>query len=112
PVMAKAVVAVEDRRFFEHGGVDPEGLMRAAVNNISGDDLQGASTLTQQYVKNVLVESSRIQKDAESYNEATERSMGRKLREAKLAVAVEKSRSKGEILEGYLNIAQFGVGVW
>lgn len=112
PIMAKAVVAVEDRRFFEHGGVDPEGLMRAAVNNLSGDDLQGASTLTQQYVKNVLVENSRIQKDAESYNEATERSMGRKLREAKLAVAVEKSRSKSEILEGYLNIAQFGVGVW
>ncbi|MPV48962.1 glycosyl transferase [Pseudactinotalea sp. HY160] len=112
PIMGKAVVAVEDRRFFEHGGVDPEGLARAAVNNLSGGDTQGASTLTQQYVKNVLVEHSRIQQDEESYEEATERTMGRKLREAKLAIAVEKSRSKKDILEGYLNIAQFGVGVW
>ncbi len=112
PIMAKAVVAVEDRRFFEHGGVDPEGLLRAVVNNLTSSDVQGASTLTQQYVKNVLIENSRIEQDAESYNEATERTMERKLREAKLAIGLEKSRSKKDILEGYLNVAQFGVGVW
>lgn len=112
PIMSDAVIAVEDHRFYDHGGIDTEGLMRAAFTNLSGGDLQGGSTLTQQYVKNVLVEHSRISDDQEAYIQATDTTLGRKLREAKLAISLEKSRTKDEILEGYLNIAQFGASVW
>src|SRR5699024_8580714 len=96
------------QRFYEHGGVDPEGIMRAAVQNLIGTSTQGGSTLTQQYVKNVLIEAGRRAEDAEAIEAATETSMGRKLREAKLAIALEQQRSKDEILQGYLNVAQFG----
>ena len=112
PIMGQAVIAIEDKRFFEHGGIDTEGLMRAAFTNLSGGALQGGSTLTQQYVKNVLVEHSRVSDDPEAYVEATDPTLGRKLREAKMAISLEKSRSKEEILEGYLNVAQFGASVW
>ncbi len=112
PRMSKAVMAIEDHRFYEHGGVDAEGLMRAAFTNLSGGSLQGGSTLTQQYVKNVLVENSRAADDQEAYIQATDTTLGRKLREAKMAISLEKTRSKDEILEGYLNIAQFGASVW
>lgn len=106
--MGDAVVAVEDRRFYEHGGVDPEGLFRALVQNLSGSALQGGSTLTQQYVKNVLIQAGVRANDPEAIEAARETSIGRKLREAKLAIALERVRSKDQILEGYLNIAQFG----
>src|SRR5699024_5723823 len=101
----------EDNRCFEHGGIDTEGLMRAAFTNLSGGALQGGSTLTQQYVKNVLVEHSRVSDDPEAYVEATDTTLGRKLREAKMAISLEKSRTKDDILEGYLNVAQFGASV-
>ncbi|BDZ42553.1 carboxypeptidase [Paraoerskovia sediminicola] len=107
-----AVVATEDRRFWEHGGVDVEGTARAAVNNFTSDDLQGASTLTQQYVKNVLIEKAVRDGDELGVLRAREDSMERKLREAKLAIAIEKRLTKSEILESYLNISQFGVGVY
>lgn len=107
-----AVVATEDRRFYEHGGVDPEGILRAAVQNLVSTSTQGGSTLTQQYVKNVLVEAGRRSHDAEAIQEATAPTLGRKLREAKLAIALENHASKDEILEGYLNIAQFGPSTW
>ncbi|WP_277050691.1 transglycosylase domain-containing protein [Ruania albidiflava] len=106
--MRNAVIAVEDKRFYEHGGVDPEGIMRAAVLNLIGTSQQGGSTLTQQYVKNVLIEAGRRADDPEAIREATADTLGRKLREAKLAIALEQHRSKDEILEGYLNVAQFG----
>jgi membrane peptidoglycan carboxypeptidase len=103
-----AVVAVEDKRFYEHGAIDPEGMLRAVVSNLGGGDLQGASTLTQQYVKNVLLEQARIAEDAQGMADATAPTIGRKLREAKLAIALEQRYTKDEILTGYLNIAQFG----
>ncbi|UFU03392.1 penicillin-binding protein [Ruania suaedae] len=106
--MQTAVIAVEDRRFYEHSGVDPEGLMRAAVQNLVSPDTQGGSTLTQQYVKNVLIEAGRRAEDADAITAATAATLGRKLREAKLAISLEQHRSKDQILEGYLNIAQFG----
>ncbi|ACQ78866.1 glycosyl transferase family 51 [Beutenbergia cavernae DSM 12333] len=105
--MRDAVVATEDRRFYEHSGVDIEGIMRGAVSTLSGD-IQGASTLTQQYVKNVLIEAGDVAGDEEAIEAARETSLGRKLREAKLAIALEKVMTKDQILEGYLNIAQFG----
>ena len=108
----EAVVAIEDHRFYDHGGVDPEGIMRAVARNVGGGELEGASTLTQQYVKNIQVEESRVNNDPELYQAATETDgaagIARKLREARLAIALEKVRSKDEILTGYLNIAQFG----
>ena len=108
PYVRDAVIAIEDRRFYDHRGVDPEGMLRALVNNLSGGPLEGASTLTQQYVKNVLVEAGRISGDPEAIDAATETTIGRKLEEARLAVGLEQKVSKDDILEGYLNIAQFG----
>ncbi len=110
--MKNAVIAIEDERFYDHGGVDPEGISRAAVKNFGGGDMQGASTLTQQYVKNVLIEESDRTGDTFGVMEAREDSLSRKLREAKLSIALEKRMSKDEILEGYLNIAQFGWSVY
>ncbi|MCL3859554.1 penicillin-binding protein [Actinotalea sp. K2] len=111
--MRDAVVSVEDRRFYEHGGIDPLGMGRAFVNNAVNDDLEGASTLTQQYIKNVLITSA---EDAEEVAAARETDgvdgYGRKLREAKLAIALEQRLTKDEILERYLNIAQFGPSVY
>lgn len=108
PIMADAVVAIEDKRFFDHNGVDPTGIMRALVNNITGGPLEGASTLTQQYVRNSLIEAGRQSGDIEAIDAARETTIGRKLREISLALAVEKEMSKEDILNGYLNIAQFG----
>ncbi|MCO7274573.1 MULTISPECIES: transglycosylase domain-containing protein [Cellulosimicrobium] len=110
--MKNAVIAIEDKRFWDHGGVDVEGLPRAVVNNITGGDTQGASTLTQQYVKNVLIEQAVRENDTMALYEANEKSLGRKAREAKLAIALEKKMTKEEILQGYLNIAQFGRSVY
>ena len=110
--MKNAVIAIEDERFYAHGGVDPEGISRAAVKNFGGGDMQGASTLTQQYVKNVLIEEADQEGDTFGVMEAREDSLTRKLREAKLAISIEKKMSKDEILQGYLNIAQFGWSVY
>ena len=112
PIMQHAVIATEDKRFYEHGAVDLVGIPRAFVNNLMGKDTQGASTLTQQYVKNVLIEKAHAAGDAEGVAEATASTYERKLREAKLAIALEQQMSKDEILQGYLNIAQFGTSVY
>ena len=118
--MRDAVIATEDKRFFEHGGIDPTGMVRAAAKNVFTDDIQGASTLTQQYVKNVLIESA-IRMDSPEEREAAiaaareadgAAGISRKLREAKLAIALEQEYSKEEILAKYLNIAQFGASVY
>ncbi|MFD1721068.1 penicillin-binding protein [Amnibacterium endophyticum] len=111
-----AAIAGEDVRFYEHGAVDPVGIVRAAVANLLGEDLQGASTITQQYVKNVCVQEAenlptQQQVDA-AYAVCTDASVGRKLREARLAIALEKKYSKDQILLGYLNIAGFGGQVY
>lgn len=112
PLMQHAVIATEDKRFYEHGAVDLMGIPRAVLNNAMGKDTQGASTLTQQYVKNVLIEQAASVGDAEGVNEASASSYERKLREAKLAISLEQQMSKDEILQGYLNIAQFGTSVY
>lgn len=109
PVMQQAVVAIEDARFYDHGGVDPKGLVRAAISNKLNDgQVQGASTLTQQYVKNMLLESALSQGDKAAAAAATERKSSRKIREIRMAIELEKTLPKQAILEGYLNIAQFG----
>ena len=108
PVMREAIVAAEDSRFYEHKGVDARGIVRAFVRNqSSGEITQGASTLTQQYVRSILRYSAT---NATQMRAATEDTAGRKLREMRYAIALEKELSKSQILENYLNITFFGNG--
>ncbi|RDI16372.1 transglycosylase, partial [Lentzea flaviverrucosa] len=108
PHMKDALLAIEDRRFYDHHGVDGLATLRAAArNNASGSVEQGASTLTQQYVKNYLVHVlARTDKDAQ--HAAQEQSLTRKLREARIAVGLETALSKDEILGRYLDLVPFG----
>ena len=107
-VMKKAIVAIEDKRFYEHNGVDATGIARALVTNLGESGRQGASTITQQYVRNSLAERGYLEGEAEQVSAATEQTTERKLREIKYALGLEKTQSKEEILTGYLNIAPFG----
>jgi membrane peptidoglycan carboxypeptidase len=108
--MQQAIVAIEDSRFYEHNGVDVRGTARAlATNRSSGEIQQGGSTITQQYVKMILLNNA---KTKQAQAAATERSIERKLREARYAIAMEKAKTKQEILNGYLNIAYFGSGAY
>jgi membrane peptidoglycan carboxypeptidase len=117
PVMQDAVIATEDKRFYAHGGIDPTGMLRAGIQNLfSSNSIQGASTLTQQYVKNTLIEAAIQQGDyaaaAAARDASGSQGYARKMREAKLAIALEKATPKLTILEGYLNIAQFGISIY
>ncbi|NKY12634.1 transglycosylase domain-containing protein [Streptomyces somaliensis] len=107
PYMQKAIVAIEDSRFYEHGAVDLKGVLRALNRNAQeGGVAQGASTLTQQYVKNVFVEAAGDDRD--KFAQATQQTLGRKIQELKYAIQVEKELGKKTILENYLNITFFG----
>ncbi|MFJ6568776.1 transglycosylase domain-containing protein [Streptomyces sp. NPDC091292] len=107
PYMQKAIVAIEDSRFYEHGAVDAKGILRALNQNAqSGGVTQGASTLTQQYVKNVFVEEAGD--DPTKVAQATQQTLGRKIRELKMAIQIEDKLGKKRILENYLNITFFG----
>jgi membrane peptidoglycan carboxypeptidase len=104
--MKQAIVAAEDARFYSHHGVDFKGVARAFVaNHRSGQVSQGASTLTMQYVRNVLRDSARTPEEVAA---ATEQTGARKLREIRLALAIERRLNKIQILERYLNLAYFG----
>lgn len=100
PVVVDAVVAAEDQRFYGHSGVDPVGVVRAAWRNTlgGGQGTQGGSTLTQQLIKNLTAD--------------TERSLGRKVREAILAIRLEQTEDKDQIMERYLNTVYFGRGTY
>ncbi|TPQ20945.1 transglycosylase domain-containing protein [Streptomyces sporangiiformans] len=107
PYMQKAIVAIEDARFYEHGAVDLKGILRALNKNAqSGGVTQGASTLTQQLVKNVAVEEAGD--DPTKVAQATQQTIGRKIRELKYAIQLEEEFGKKQILENYLNITFFG----
>ena len=104
--MKQAIVAAEDARFYEHHGVDLKGIARAFVaNHRSGEVSQGASTLTMQYVRNVLRDAAATPEEVQA---ATEQTGARKVREIRLAIALEQKLSKLQILEKYLNVAYFG----
>jgi membrane peptidoglycan carboxypeptidase len=111
-----AAIAGEDVRFYHHGGVDPNAIIRAAVADLLGQNLQGASTITQQYVKNVCVQQaealSTAAKRTAAYEQCVDPSVGRKVHEMRLAIGLEKKYSKNQILLGYLNIAGFGGRVY
>ncbi|GGS56235.1 transglycosylase domain-containing protein [Streptomyces griseoviridis] len=107
PYLQKAIVAIEDSRFYQHGAVDLKGVLRAVNKNArSGGVSEGASTLTQQYVKNVFVEEAGD--DPTKVAQATQQTIGRKIRELKYAIQVEEELGKKKILENYLNITFFG----
>ncbi|WP_144791152.1 transglycosylase domain-containing protein [Kocuria palustris] len=108
PHMQDAIVAVEDRDFYTHGGVSVTGILRAMANNATNSEgRQGASTLTQQYVNNLIID-----RDVRAGDEASTLGANKgyvdKLQEMKLAVSMENELSKDEILQGYLNMVLFG----
>ncbi len=113
-----AAIAGEDPRFYEHGGIDIQGTVRAALNEyVIGGATQGGSSITQQYVKNVLInngvkEATTEEEKEAAYDAATATTPERKLKEMRYAIALEKKFSKDEILKGYLNIAAFGGRVY
>lgn len=96
--VTQAVVAAEDRSFYDNVGVDPIGLARAVIGNLTGSSRGGGSTITQQYVKNYYLTS--------------ERTMSRKLTEAILAIKIDQQQDKSEILDAYLNTIYFGRGAY
>jgi penicillin-binding protein 1A len=98
-VVVDAVLAAEDKSFFKHRGVDPLSIARASWADLRGRPLQGGSTITQQYVKNAFLTSR-------------ERTLWRKMKEASLALKIERRLSKEQILERYLNTIYFGRGAY
>ncbi|MFJ9818765.1 transglycosylase domain-containing protein [Streptomyces sp. NPDC101151] len=107
PYIQKAIVAIEDSRFYKHGAIDLKGVLRALNKNAqSGGVSQGASTLTQQLVKNYFIEEAGD--DPTKVAEATQQTLGRKVRELKYAIQIEEKLGKKRILENYLNITFFG----
>ena len=96
--MQDAAIAAEDRTFYTNKGIDPQGIVRAAFSNAQGNSTQGASTITQQYVKILYL--------------SQERTLSRKVKEAFLSLKVQQQQSKSAILEGYLNTIYFGRGAY
>ncbi|MFF2632723.1 transglycosylase domain-containing protein [Microbacterium sp. NPDC058021] len=118
PLVYDAVLASEDKNFYKHGGVDLVGTMSAVIANVRGTSDRGGSSISQQYVKNILVQrceenaANAEERDA-CYFEATngdisEGGLQRKLQEMRYAIQLEKTYTKDEILLGYLNIVNFG----
>ena len=110
PLIQHAIVSIEDARFYEHTGIDLRGAMRALVTNShSGGVQEGASTLTMQLVRNLLVSNADTE---EAKQAALDRTLARKIREMRYALGMEAKYSKAQILEAYLNIAYFGAGAY
>ena len=109
PNMQNAIIAAEDHKFYEHNGVDVQGVVRAFVNNNQGGDKQGASTLTMQYVRMSLAYSASNPREVV---DATKDTPERKVTEMKYALQVEKELTKQQILQRYLNMAPFGNGAY
>ena len=109
PIMRQAQVAIEDHRFYDHGGADLQGILRSFVSNkAAGEVTGGGSTLTQQYVKVTLQESALRAGDKKGAAAATAQTYGRKVQELKYAIALEKTLTKDQILQGYLNLVYYG----
>ena len=113
-VMKQALVDIEDSRFYLHNGLDVEGTVRALLKNLAAGEVQeGGSTITQQLVKQTLLQSATTSEEREAAVEQDGvEGLSRKLREARLALALEETYSKDEILTRYLNIVYFGQGAY
>lgn len=109
-IMVKAIVSIEDYRFYQHGALDVKGTLRALFTNQAANGVvQGGSSITQQLVKLTLVNQAKTKKERKA---ATADTYSRKLRELRYAIALEKKYSKDWILERYLNTAYFGDGAY
>jgi membrane peptidoglycan carboxypeptidase len=104
--MKDAIISIEDRRFYQSTGVDPAAALRALLHNSTGGSLQGASTITQQYVKNYLINVVDRGDPARQRADRAD-SLLRKLREAQMAIQLGRTTSKNDILTGYLNLVEF-----
>jgi len=110
PIMRKAIIAIEDYRFYEHGALDLKGTLRAFVSNqTSGGSTQGGSSITQQMAKMTQLTQARTEEERKA---ATENTYQRKIQELRHAIAFEQNYSKDWILERYLNLAYFGDGAY
>jgi membrane peptidoglycan carboxypeptidase len=107
PLMRRAIIAIEDHRFYEHGAIDLKATLRAFVSNSAGDEVQGGSSITQQLVKMTLLNQADTPEEQAA---ATERTYRRKIDELRYAIRVEAERSKDWILQRYLNTAYYGDG--
>ncbi|RLP09802.1 transglycosylase domain-containing protein [Propionibacterium australiense] len=122
PMMQKAQLAVEDHRFYSHGAIDLQGVLRAFAGNVAGGDISGGgSTLSQQYIKQVRIQLAQEKNDAEAEAAAQEATLSRKILEMRYAVALEEQltsqlgslkAAKDQILERYLNISYYGDGAY
>lgn len=110
PFMKDAIIAVEDARYYEHGGIDTRGLMRAVTAMAQGGGRQGASTITQQFVNNVIIQTYAADGEYDKIKLGADKGVGEKVREIKLAIAIEKKYTKDEILQGYLNWVLYANG--
>ena len=106
--MQQAQVAIEDKRFYDHGAIDPISLITTALGHFAGSTDRGASSITQQYVKMVRVQIAYQNHDAAAQAAATANTLARKIIEMRYAMQLEKELTKDQILERYLNIAYFG----
>jgi len=116
-----AAIGGEDPRFYSHGGVDIQGTVRGVLSTVGGGGVQGGSSITQQYVKNVLLQKCealpvKTKEQKAKYEQCVTDSTGvspdRKIKEMKYAIGLEKKYTKDQILVGYLNIAGFGGSVY
>ena len=104
PWMREAIVAIEDSRFYQHGALDIRGTFRAMVSDLAGGQVQGGSTLAQQYVKNALLLTA---VDSAAQRAAVADDAARKIRELRIAVNVEHEMTPDQLLAAYLNVAYF-----
>ncbi|MDQ0277490.1 membrane peptidoglycan carboxypeptidase [Arthrobacter silviterrae] len=111
PYIKNGIVAIEDARFYQHGGIDPTGILRAVVATVQGGR-EGASTITQQYVNNVIIQNLVSKGDTSQVKLGAQKTVGDKLKEMRMAIAMEKKYSKDQILQGYLNLIYFGNGAY
>ena len=116
-----AAISGEDPRFYSHGGIDVQGTVRGVLSTVGGGGVQGGSSITQQYVKNVLLQKCealpvKTKEQKTKYQQCVDDSTGvspdRKVKEMKYAIGIEKKYTKDQILVGYLNIAGFGGSVY
>lgn len=110
PVMRNAIVAIEDSTFYSQGALDPRGTIRALLHNSGGSGLQGASTIAQQYVKNVKVLQAGNNQSA--VEKAIYPDLRRKLQDLRLAADVEHELTQDQLLASYLNVAYFNNNAW
>lgn len=112
-IVKNAVVAIEDPRFYEHGGVDFQAVARAALQNqTAGSTQSGASTITMQLVRNLRIEAAEWEDDDDAIAEARAETATRKLLEMRYAIGLEQNYTKDQILTSYLNFASFGGNVY